>query len=401
MKPLHYSLTRFFNETTPRFPCKVAGRFFSKSEREFELRSQGRILTCGRTREQTLQMRPLLQGDWTLAEIEKTKRGFQLRQWKKLSNGSPEILPVRTMKEWGEFLSSVRGFFSDALQVETPSLVESPGTEPHLLPFETKHLFPDGLSRRKFLPTSPEVHLKKLLCCGWTDIFEIKKCFRNGELSDTHSPEFYMLEWYRAFFTLEELAEELFSLIQRLSRLPLFKGRLQPLETVTVRELFHKHLNFKLTPDTGVNALNRLIEGHLPFSAENCDSWEDRFHTLFLNKIEPNFHRETPLIVKDYPPQLRGFSRLNGKGWADRFEFYWRGMELANAFFEVIDPGEQKQLFQSHLKQRADSVPMDRDLLSLMEKNGMPPCSGIALGLDRLFSALCREKRLLRLCKTF
>ena len=98
------------------------------------------------------------------------------------------------------------------------------------------------------------------------------------------------------------------------------------------------------------------------------------------------------MIIRDYPLRLRGFSRQNERGWADRFELYWRGFELANAFYEVTDPVEQGQLFQQHLQQRSDGVPEDKELLHLMKTKGMPPCSGIALGLDRLFAALCQER---------
>ena len=219
----------------------------------------------------------------------------------------------------------------------------------------------------------------------------MKKCFRNGELSSAHRPEFYMLEWYRAFFPLKRLMGEVEAFLEHLSRENFFTGSLPPLKIQTVSDLFLKHLNFQLTPKTSQKELVRLLDKHhIPFSPPG--TWEECFHLLFLNKIEPCFCEGSPLIVRDYPVCLRGFSRLNRRGWADRFELYWRGFELANAFHEVTDPLEQERLFQEHLRQRADGVPADRELVRLMKTRGMPPCSGIALGLDRLFAALCGEK---------
>ena len=349
-------------------------------------------------------MSSLPSGDWILAEITKKKGKYELISWKKLTDSSDpavERISLREREDWLRFLSVVKDFFlrRGVRAVETPSLVECPGTEPHLIPFKTSQVFPDNKNRVRFLPTSPEMHLKKLLCRGWTDIFEIKKCFRNGELSARHHPEFYMLEWYRAFFPLQRLARELSDLLKRLSREDFFKGPLKPVRTKTVSELFRQYLNFPLTPNTRKKDLARLLQKHqIPFSAAR--GFEELFHLLFLNKIEPFFEESAPLIVWDYPLCLRGFARENKRGWADRFELYWRGFELANAFFEVTDFREQNRIFQSHLKQRKDSVPADEELLRLMETRGLPPCSGIAVGLDRLFSALCRKKDI-SLCSRF
>ena len=392
-----YSLARFFQEKNPKFPCMVAGKIALKSDKEFELHSQNFHLLCERSLKQTREMSTLQLGDWVQAEIVKTGEKYKLRSWQKLCGGFEPGNKINSavviQENWNGFLSSVKDFFSQRgmTLVETPALVESPGTEPHLLPFQTEQILPDKKTRTCFLPTSPEMHLKKLLCQGWTDIFEIKKCFRNGELSPAHQPEFYMLEWYRAFFSLKQLIGEVEMFLEHLSREDFFTGHLKPIEIQTVSDLFLRHLNFQLTPETSQKELIQLLDQHqIPFSPTG--TWEECFYLLFLNKIEPCFCEESPLIVRDYPVCLRGFSRLNHRGWADRFELYWRGFELANAFYEVIDPLEQEQLFQSHLRQRMDNVPLDGELLRLMKTRGMPPCSGIALGLDRLFAALCGEK---------
>ena len=337
-------------------------------------------------------------------------------------------------QNWNRFLSAVKNFLElrGAVPVETPSLVKSPGTEPHLLPFETQQIFPDGKKRMTcFLPTSPETALKKLLCLGWTDIFEIKKCFRNGELSLSHQPEFYMLEWYRAFFSLNDLMEETAALLKCLSRQSFFKGTFRPPRATTVADLFEERLNFRLKPDSSVKELAQIAFQHqIPLSssaetalaaaARSADagakhgeggasaaagakhggerkagpSYEDLFHLLWLNKIEPFFESEQPLFVKNWPLRLRGFAKKTSEGWADRFELYWRGFELANAFYEVTDADEQEQIERAHLKQRQDAVPLDQELLDLMREKGLPPASGIAVGLNRLFAALCLRKQI-------
>ena len=114
---------------------------------------------------------------------------------------------------------------------------------------------------------------------------------------------------------------------------------------------------------------------------------------IFLNRIEPKLPKQTPVFICNYPPQLRAFSRLNSQGWADRFELFWQGLELANAFYEVINLKEQKNLFEHHIEQRKDKVPWDKELISFM-KQGMPPVSGIAIGLDRLFLAIYKKEDL-------
>ena len=247
-----YSLMRFFQEKNPAFPCLLAGLFVSKSDREFELHSQGCQLICERDIKQTHQMSFLQQGDWICAKIIKVKKRYQLKSWEKLCSGfEPEVKissVVKFQENWNHLLISVKDFFiSRGMSLaETPSLVESPGTEPHLSPFKTEWVLPNKKEQIRFLPTSPEMNLKKLLCQGWTDIFEIKKCFRNGELSRSHLPEFYMLEWYRAFFSLEQLMGEVEALLKYLSCEIFFKGHLKPMEMHTVSESFFKTSQFSI-----------------------------------------------------------------------------------------------------------------------------------------------------------
>jgi len=300
------------------------------------------------------------------------------------------------LQSWRLFLKQVEDFLlkKGLASVETPYLVKCPGTEPHLKAIKSSF-------KNYYLPTSPEMQLKKLLCQDWTDFFEIKTCFRDEESSDTHQAEFHLLEWYRAFYSLEELMKELYELIVVLQ--DSFKNKTHtstthkspPANFVTVSQLFKQHFNFSLQPKTSKEELFNLArKNNLP--VKKNFSFEDLFFILFLNQIEQKLCPNTATFIYNYPPQLRAFAKINKEGWASRFELYWKGLELANAFYEVSHSAEQKKLFENHIKSRKgkqNAVPLDKELLSMM-REGMPPCSGLALGLDRLFLALTGQKNL-------
>ena len=303
---------------------------------------------------------------------------------KPLSELSERTQKLNLQKDWSLFLQWVQ----EALQklnlqrVETPSIVQCPGTEPGIDVFKI-HM------QKKFLITSPEMHLKKLLCRGWTDIYEIAKCFRNNEKGPLNHTEFYMLEWYRAYAPLEILIEDLNFLLNFLSKKFSTTNKCKKLKIQkrSMKQLFKKHLNMNLQPDSKKeDFIKQLKKMKIPFSKTQDIS--DLFYLLFLNGIEPKLNTDTPLVIDNYPPFQRAFSRINSEGWANRFELFWKGIELANAFDEVFLKKEQYQCFQEDLQKRKNNkkqtVPMDTNLLNDMEQ-GMPPASGIALGLDRLF----------------
>ena len=394
------TLSRFFHKSKP-VPCRVAGRYRQKNTKSFQLFSQGLSLNFSRTEKQAEEMEHLKEGDWIHVLIEDIKHQVcSFKHWTLIQTSRYKSQPCLSSfliyaGDWENFLDFVRSFFKSRglISIQTPSLLKAVGTEPHLTPFTT-FMSLKGKQQKMFLPTSPELALKKLLCLGGTDIFEIKKCFREGELGPLHYPEFFLLEWYRAFFSLEELIEEVISLLDALKSLSFFKGPSNlSVRVFTFRELFKKYLDFSLTPNTGKEELIQLIKKRgIPFSEE--DSFENLFHLLFLNFIEPLLPHNDPVVIKDYPPDLRAYSQLNKEGWAGRFELYWRGMELANAFYEVNETQEQEALFKKELQENPSSNrPMDTELLSLMQK-GMPPCCGIALGLDRLFAAVYNKQNI-------
>ncbi len=288
---------------------------------------------------------------------------------------------------WYEYLTKVREFFSsrDFTEVNTPTLVPSPGTEPFLDAFATD--FESGqVSRRFFLPTSPEFHLKKLLAKGWTRIFEMRPCFRNGEISEHHQPEFWMLEWYRGFSNLEKISDDVESLLKTVS-----PGEIT-IEKQTMAEVFRSYVDFELTPQTTRDELCQLAFAQGVAFAKD-DSWNDLFFRIFIEKIERKLGQSQPLILSKYPPSQSALARIDKNGWADRFEVYWRGLELGNAFHELNDPKENLARFRQDLEEKRKLnralVPIDADLLRALEF-GMPPSGGIAMGLERIFMAAYR-----------
>ncbi|MBK9292989.1 MAG: EF-P lysine aminoacylase GenX [Oligoflexia bacterium] len=300
----------------------------------------------------------------------------------------------KTIKNWGLFTHLIKEFFlkNDFTEILTPYLVQSPGLEPHLEPFETRFDF-GQLTKNLYLPTSPEFHLKKALCRGHKKIFELKTCFRNGEISQHHQPEFLMLEWYRAAALPEVIISDINKLLLFLSKK--FKKRQPKIKIYKMAELWKKHLNFNLTPSTTKEELLELAEA-CKIDFQQNDDFDDLFMRLWIEKIEPMQNaQDKAWIVRYYPPSQAALAKLTKDGWADRFEFYFNGLEIANAFNELTDYKEQRVRFVKDQQRKQilgkKVIPIDEDFMTYLEK-GMPNSSGVALGVDRLFMALFNIK---------
>jgi lysyl-tRNA synthetase class 2 len=300
---------------------------------------------------------------------------------------------------------AVREFFwsHDYLEVRTPLLVQSPGMEPHIRPFVVET--PPGTCAR-FLPTSPEFGMKKLLADGMPRIFQICSSFRNEPTSPEHHPEFTMLEFYETHLSLEGLQARVEALFSDLALL--IHGSLHfesagtrfslegPWRRFRVVDLFSTHLGVNLRELTEARALAELCRKQ-GLQAENHEPWDDLYFKLWLNLIEPKLPQNEAYFVTHYP--LSQSSLCNpildetGFAWANRFEVYVGRTELGNAFDELRDPAKQRANFLKDQKIRRDTYgtewpesPIDEELLAAIEK--MPPTSGIAIGLDRLFMLL-------------
>ncbi|OFZ16918.1 MAG: hypothetical protein A2Z20_09405 [Bdellovibrionales bacterium RBG_16_40_8] len=298
---------------------------------------------------------------------------------------------ANTAKLWSDFLFATRTFFrtQGLFEVTTPSLVKNPGMEPELEPFATEFKVGDRFDKY-FLPTSPELHLKKMIVNGFTDIFEIKTVFRNGELTSYHQPEFSMLEWYRGFGDLELIVEDLCAYIQFIEeKVFVRQSQITSIKKYSVAELFYSVLQFEMTPVTDKQELLQLAD-KLELMPAKEFTWNDLFHLLWVAKIEPAMTAE-PFLLFDFPPSQAALAKINSRGWAERMEFFWHKIEIANAFFELTDPIEQRVRFERDQKLRKyyerTYLEIDETFMRALEV-GLPPSGGIALGLDRLFMAL-------------
>lgn len=298
--------------------------------------------------------------------------------------------------DWAKYMQIIRHFFSEYgfLEVQTPLLVPCPGTEPSLDVFSTDLIL--GQRRTKyFLPTSPEIHLKKLLAQGFEKVFEMTSSFRNGEVTEKHQPEFKILEFYRAFDDLNSIKSDVNQLVRFLcSQL----GVEPPASVVSysVPELFKIYCGFELLPATNIYDLKKLAES-LNVDVRSATSIDDYFFLIFIEKIESQLPTKQLIFVDKYPPYQAALARVGNDGWAERFEFYWKGFELGNAFYELNDPRIQRLRSQEDLQKKQemkkDEINLDEDFFRALE-GGLPPSAGIAIGLERLFMALTDKKKI-------
>ncbi|HKY96158.1 MAG TPA: EF-P lysine aminoacylase EpmA [Kiloniellales bacterium] len=295
-------------------------------------------------------------------------------------------------------LVALRAWFQEQgfVEVETPILQLSPGMEPHIHAFPTRLEAPDGTGQPRFLHTSPEFACKKLLAAGEPRLFTLARVFRNGERSATHHPEFTMLEWYRAEADYTQLMADCEGLLSSIAAnlwIPAYRwGGLsvpptRPFERVTVREACRRWAGIDLFEHPTAEGL-RLAVRTAGLRAAADDSWDDLVTRILIEKVEPELGRERPAFLLDYPISQAALARpkADEPRLAERFELYVAGLELANAFSELIDPVEQRRRFEADmdLKERLYKKrhPIDEDFLAALAR--MPPAAGIALGLDRL-----------------
>jgi lysyl-tRNA synthetase class 2 len=288
------------------------------------------------------------------------------------------------------------------LEVETAALQVSPGNEAHLHAFDTEAVGPAGARTQLYLRTSPEFACKKLLAAGETLIFDFARVWRNRERGALHSPEFTLLEWYRAEQPYEMLMADCLSLLALAAetvgaRTLSFRGRtsdpfMAP-ERLTVADAFRRFAGVDLLATVAADGATDLAALAAAATAAgirvaNDDSWADVFSRILVEKIEPFLGLERATILYEYPISEAALARpaLRDPRVAERFEIYACGVELANCFGELTDPDEQRRRFQLEMDEKAriygDRYPIDEDLLDALAL--MPSASGAALGLDRL-----------------
>ena len=292
-------------------------------------------------------------------------------------------------KRWS-IHQAVRRFFLDRdfLEVDTPLAVPCPGMEPYLDSF--------SLGGGRYLRTSPELHMKRLLAGGFDNFFQMGPCFRAGDRGKLHREEFLLLEWYRAFADLDRLVDDLRSLLAELARFSAHEGYFcSPFQIHDCRTLFRNYLDLDLRGQEDREPLRACLrERRIGF--DEADDWDTLYFLLFLNFIEPHLGKNAPEIVTGYPASQAALAKMapprpDSMPTCYRFELYIHGVEIANAFYELTDAEEQRLRFEADCRKRAQLgktvYPIDEDFMAALG-SGLPPCAGIALGLDRLVLAL-------------
>jgi elongation factor P--(R)-beta-lysine ligase len=285
--------------------------------------------------------------------------------------------------------AAIRSFFNErsVLEVETPILSAAGNTDANIQSFHTSftgHV--DAGARQRWLRTSPEFPLKRLLAAGVGDCYELGRVFRNGEAGGRHNPEFTMLEWYRVGWDHNRLAREVIDLLERLL---LEAGRAFEIVETTYRGLFHDALGVDALLDPIEVLKKPLADANISSDGLERDDWLD---LLLTHRIQPEFPRDRVTIVSEFPASQCALARIRQSDppVAERFEAYVGPYEVANGYHELNDAVEQRIRFErdnAKRRERGDAeVPMDERLLAVL--GDMPDCAGVALGIERLLMVL-------------
>jgi len=289
----------------------------------------------------------------------------------------------------------LRGYFAQhaVLEVETPVLSAAGNTEPNIESFTTHFTGHRGAGEPlRWLRTSPEYPLKRLLAAGIGDCYELGRVFRNGEAGGRHNPEFTMLEWYRVGWDHRRLADETVALVQQALALV---GRTASVRTLDYRSLYREAVG--VDPfEASAEALQAAL-GEVAIDGQGLgrDDWLD---LLMTHRIQPGFVADAITVVHDWPASQAALARIRPgtPPVAERFELYLGSVELANGYHELTDATEQAARFARDNRLRAErglpQPPLDTALLAALP--AMPACAGVAMGVDRLLMALLETPRI-------
>ena len=292
---------------------------------------------------------------------------------------------IEQLRQRANVLAQIRRFFTErnVLEVDTPAMSHATVTDIHLHTFQTEFIGPGYADGSKlYLMTSPEFHMKRLLAAGSGCIYQINKAFRNEENGRFHNPEFTMLEWYRIGFDHHKLMDEMDALLQ----VVLECGQA---ERMTYQQAFIDVLG--VCPLEGTMTELKLVAEELGLSdiAQPEADRDTLLQLLFSIGVEGKIGQNAPAFVYDFPASQAALAKINQQDSrvADRFEVYFKGIELANGFHELDDPQEQLKRFEQDNAKRIEMglspQPIDHHLIAAL-KSGLPECAGVALGVDRL-----------------
>ncbi|HCG7439921.1 TPA: elongation factor P--(R)-beta-lysine ligase [Vibrio parahaemolyticus] len=292
---------------------------------------------------------------------------------------------IEQLRQRATLIAAIRQFFAErqVMEVDTPAMSHATVTDIHLHTFQTEFVGPGYADGSKlFFMTSPEFHMKRLLAAGSGCIYQINKAFRNEENGRYHNPEFTMLEWYRVGFDHHKLMDEMDDLLQ----LVLKCGAAQ---RMTYQQAFIDVLG--VYPLEGSMTELKAAASKLGLSdiAEPEEDRDTLLQLLFSVGVENKIGQDVPAFVYDFPASQAALAKINPQDHrvADRFEVYFKGIELANGFHELDNPKEQLARFEQDNVKRIEMglkpQPIDYHLISALEA-GLPDCAGVALGIDRL-----------------
>ncbi|WP_221800781.1 EF-P lysine aminoacylase EpmA [Oceanobacter mangrovi] len=276
---------------------------------------------------------------------------------------------IENLRARADCYRTIREFFHQrqVLEVETPVLSVAAVVDPNIEPMQT--------TEQRYLHTSPEYAMKRLLCAGSGDIYQICKVFRAGEAGSRHNPEFTMLEWYRLGWDHFRLINEVAELVRLLLDQPQAAMEIHRYRDAVSR--FAGLDPFTATDDE-IAALGIQLAGQdLQLGR---DGWLD---VIVSHQVEPALPANTLVFIHDFPASQAALAKTRvtaeGIAVAERFELFWNGSEMANGYHELTDVVEQRHRFE----QQADGRPLDEQLLAAL-RHGLPACAGVAMGLDRI-----------------
>jgi lysyl-tRNA synthetase class 2 len=320
--------------------------------------------------------------------LEDVETRYRQRELDLIANGDSRrlfILRSRVIAAIRRFLDE-RGF----LEVETPVLQPLYGGA-LARPFTTHH---NALDRDLYLRIATELYLKRLIVGGLERVYELGKDFRNEGVSHKHNPEFTMLEWYEAYADYEDGGRLLEELVTSVAEAVGYDGDLdlaRPWRRVTLRDAIREETGVDVLEHRGdARALHAAAAEH-GHELDPSEPWPKMVDSLLSKHVEPKL--DSPTFVMDYPVELSPFAKAHRSepGLVERWECFARGIEIANAFSELNDPDEQRARFEDQRAQTAagdeETQPFDEDFLRALE-HGMPPTSGVGLGIDRLVMVL-------------
>ncbi|EPU3935232.1 elongation factor P--(R)-beta-lysine ligase [Morganella morganii] len=303
--------------------------------------------------------------------------------------------PIANLLKRAKIINEIRHFFADrgVLEVETPTMSQATVTDVHLRAFETQFTGPGAAQGiTLYLMTSPEYHMKRLLAAGSGPIYQMGRSYRNEEAGRYHNPEFTMLEWYRPHYDMYRLINEVDDLLQQTLEC-------ESAESLSYQQAFLRYLD--IDPLTAEKDKLRDVAAKLDVS-NIADTEEDRdtiLQLLFMVGVEPHIGLEKPTFIYHFPASQASLAEISSEDHrvAERFEVYYKGVELANGFRELTDAAEQRQRFERDNRKRASmglpEQPIDENLLAALE-HGFPECAGVALGIDRLIMLALGAERI-------